>query len=543
MKKIFFILSALVFTFASCINDVENINPQQTTELDADALFNKIYATFVLTGQKGPSDNGDLINMDEGRSQYTRMIWNLNELTTDESHWYWYKNDAGYEDLVQNTYNADNAVSQGFFYRAYFNITLCNLYLSYVEDDGTAETKARRAEVRFIRVMNYYSIMDLFGNGPFSDEFVMGQSGEYYTRVDFYNFIEKELKALETELKAEGTNTYGRVDQMAAKLMLSRLYLNAEVYTGQAQWQLAKDYAQKVINSNYYKLMTTDATNPVTGEYYSPYQMLFLADNDKTDAKYEDLFPILHNGETTQSYGGMHALILSCYSPNMSTVVPSGTDNNWGKCATIRGKLVDIFFGPATSSEPVINSINSAVSYANDDRALLLNTCGEDTYKRVITTQGEQTEGYCCVKFRNVRSDGAPTTTTNGYVDTDWPYLRIAEAYLNYAEADARMNNGVTSVDGGTMLNVLRARAHASTIKTSYSLDELRDEWAKEFWFEGRRRMDLVRFNSFGGQSEYKWEWMGGAANGNQFAATRNVFGIPSAEITNNPAIKQNAGY
>ncbi|MBQ0084701.1 MAG: RagB/SusD family nutrient uptake outer membrane protein [Prevotella sp.] len=547
MKKIFNLVLALgLFTLSSCIGDVENINPQQTTELDADALFNKVYATFVLTGQEGPTGSGDLINMDEGRSQYVRMVWNLNELTSDEAHWYWYKNDAGYEDLVQNTYSADNAVSQGFFYRAYFDITLCNLYLDNIQDDGTEETKARRAEVRFVRAMNYYSILDLFGGGPFAEEFKMGETAQYKSRTELFDFIEKELKEIDADLKPEGTNTFGRVDKAAAYLMLSRLYLNAEVYTGTPRWDDCMMYADKVINSGYYHLNTTGAINPKTGEVYSPYQMLFLADNDKTDAKYEDLFPLLQNGERTQSYGGMSALILSCYSPGMSHKVPSGTDDNWGKCATVRGKLADIFFGALTGAEPELETVSQAVNLAKDDRALMLNLTdkGDDNmevaYKRYITTQGEQSQGYCCVKFRNVRSDGGPTTTQNGYVDTNWPYLRVAEAYLNYAEASTRLN-GINE-DAANKINALRARANASQ-QTSYTLDDIRNEWAKEFWFEGRRRMDLVRFGCYGGQNNYKWEWMGNTPNGNQFAATRNIFGIPSAELTNNPNIQQNPGY
>lgn len=545
MKKIFNLTLALAFglCLTSCIDDIENINPQQTTELDADALFNKVYATFVLTGQNGPSDDNyaDLLKMDEGRSQYTRMLWNVNELSTDEAHWYWYKNDAGYEDLVHNTYGADNAVSQGLFYRVYFNITECNLYLKYIPDDGTEETKARRAEARLIRAMMYYTVMDLFGNGPFSDVYETGNSGVYYTRSQFFTWIEKELKEVDADLKAPRQNTYGRLDKAAAWLMLSRLYLNAEVYTGTAHWQEAMDYAKKVIDSNY-ELFTGEKISS-TGEHFTAYQMLFLADNNSNGAQVEAIFPLLHQGDKTQSYGAMHALILQSYSPDMSNDVPSGTDNNWGKCATIKMGLSQVFFGDKTDAEPNFCKVDktktgadNAVLAAGDDRALMYSK----GYTQKIETEGEQTHGYSCVKFRNVTSTGASTTTTNGFVDTDWPYLRAAEAYLNYAEASIRLNG--PNLDATSKINALRARAHAYE-QPNYTLDEVLNEWAKEFWWEGRRRMDLVRFGKFGGQNDYKWEFMGNAAEGNQFPAYRNIFGIPSAEITNNPAIQPNPGY
>ena len=55
--------------------------------------------------------------------------------------------------------------------------------------------------------------------------------------------------------------------------------------------------------------------------------------------------------------------------------------------------------------------------------------------------------------------------------------------------------------------------------------------------------MDLVRLNSFGGNNKYYWEWKGNAATGQKFSETRNIFGIPSADLTNNTNLKQNDGY
>ncbi|MBR6121355.1 MAG: RagB/SusD family nutrient uptake outer membrane protein [Prevotella sp.] len=534
----------------SCVNDldVENINPKQTTTLDTEALLNKIYASFVLTGQQGPAGNGDIKDADEGRSEFYRMVWNLNELTTDEAHWIWYTNDTGYEDLVENTYGADNAVASGLYYRIYFTITLCNQFLKEVADDGTAETKARRAEARFIRAYNYYMIMDLYGNAVFT-ETVSTEPGQYYTRKQFFNYVEQELLAVEQDLMAPESLSYGRISNVAAWMMLSRLYLNARVYLGLADdaaaseyYTKAKTYADKVITGQtYFKLCEKGATNPQTGEVYSAYQMLFLADNNENGAQQEMIIPVIHDGVNTTSYGGMHSLVLASYSAAMSEKVPSGTSNSWGKCNRLMGKLSDIFFG--STDVTGLTAIADVVKAANDDRALIY----PGSYKRNIVNEDDADAGYACVKFRNVRSDGKATSTTNAFVDTDLPLMRVAEAYLNYAEADARLNGGVTTKDGADKLNVLlnRANVPATQQSTSYGLNELRNQWAKEFWFEGRRRMDLVRFNSYGGQSDYKWEWMGNAASGQKFAATRNIFGIPYADITNNPNLEghQNEGY
>lgn len=518
----------------SCVKDldVDPINPQQTMEADYDALFNKIYASFALTGQTGPDGNKDLTSFDEGQSDFFRMFWYMNEFTTDEAHWIW-ATDAGVPDVLHNTYGATNDFSMGLYYRCYFTITLCNFYLDQVADDGTQETAKRRAEVRFIRALNYYYLMDNYGNAAFI-EHVSSEKAAYYTRSEFFTYVESELKTSESELAGAGQSNYGRVDKVAAQMLLARMYLNAEVYTGTARWQEAMDYSEKVINNGYYKLNTTGAVNPATGEVYSAYQMLFLADNDTNGAQYEAIFPIMFDGEKTQSHGGMNFLILSCYSADMSTTVPSGTDNSWGKCTRVRGKLIDTFFGEGVEA-PETDDVQTMTTAAGDDRALFYSK----GYTRYINDESEATQGYSCVKFRNVRSDGKGTAALVK-VDTDLPFMRVAEAYLTYAEASIRL--GGPNATANEYINTLRKRANAKQ-EATYTLDDVIKEWSKEFWFEGRRRMDLIRFGLYGGQSKYTWEFMGGVSSGAQFPAYRNVYPLPDNDLTNNENLKQNEGY
>ena len=527
------LMAAGTFT-TSCVKDldVDPINPQQTMEADYDALFNKIYASFALTGQEGPHGNRDLASFDEGQSDFYRMFWYMNEFTTDEAHWVW-ATDAGVPDVLHNTYGATNDFSIGLYYRCYFTITLCNFYLDQVADDGTDEIKRRRAEVRFIRALNYYYLMDMYGNAAFI-EHVSSEKAVYYTRSEFFTYVESELKACESDLADAGKNTYGRVDKVAADMLLARLYLNAEVYTGTAQWQNAMDYAEKVLNNGYYKLNTTGATNPATGETYTAYQMLFLADNDTNGAQYEAILPVLFDGLKTQSHGGMNFLVLSCYSTEMSEAIPSGTDNSWGKCTRVRGKLIDTFFGEGGDA-PETDNVGVMTKAANDDRALFYSK----GYSRYILDESEKEQGFSCVKFRNVRSDGKATAALVK-VDTDLPFIRIAEAYLTYAEASIRLNGANDKAT--SYINALRKRANALE-ESTYELKDVIKEWSKEFWFEGRRRMDLVRFNMYGGQSNYKWEFMGGVSSGSQFPAYRNIYALPDNDLTNNENLKQNAGY
>ena len=114
---------------------------------------------------------------------------------------------------------------------------------------------------------------------------------------------------------------------------------------------------------------------------------------------------------------------------------------------------------------------------------------------------------------------------------------------MAYAEATARQNNGTTTAEGANAINKLRARANNKDQKTSYSLNEILDEWCREFFFEGRRRTDLIRFGKFGGASDYKWQWKGGSFEGTNFSANLNIFAIPDTDMNSNHNLVQNPGY
>jgi len=498
---------------SSCVNDlhVDNINPQQTSELDANALLNKIYSSFVLTGQVGPDGDKDIKDIDEGRSDLYRKSWEMNEFPTGEASWQW--DDTGLPELLSKTWNADNASSVGLYYRLFFSITLCNYYLDEVGDDGSEDIKQKRAEVRFIRSLLYYYVMDFYANAAFIEHVSM-EPGERYTRDQYYSYIEKELLEIESDLAAPGANQYGRVDKVAAWMLLARLYLNAEVYVGTAQWAKAKEYADKVINNGYYHLNTTGANG------YSAYQLLFMADNNTNGAQYENIYPVLNDGIKTQSHGSMHFLVLSTYAKrdasDMDVIVPSGTDVSWGKCMAVTGQLVDAFFGKGVPAPATTEDVKNITDAAGDDRALFYTT----NYTRDITDRSQESQGYGCVKFRNVRSDGKPASAL-AKVDTDLPLMRIAEAYLTYAEAETRLNGETAAAK--EKIDALRNRAHAVTHE-AYNLSEIQEEWIREFWFEGRARIDQIRFGKY------------------NLPTYRFIYPIPNNDLTNNPNLVQNPG-
>ena len=66
--------------------------------------------------------------------------------------------------------------------------------------------------------------------------------------------------------------------------------------------------------------------------------------------------------------------------------------------------------------------------------------------------------------------------------------------------------------------------------------------FANEFYLEGRRRSDLVRFGMFT-TNKYVWDWKGGAMNGTSVASYYNLYPIPVSDINNNKNMSQNEGY
>ena len=503
---------ALSLTATSCVSDLDvdpTIDKNTDITFNQDANFRKIYANMALTGQQGPAGNGDIADIDEGTSDFFRQLWNMNELPTDEAICSW--GDAGIPEYNYGTWDASHGMVTCEYYRLYMGISLCNEFLTKTEELTDDHTKTERAEARFMRAMYYYYATDLFGNVPFMTV-VSEELAPQKSRAEICKFIEDELLDCVKDMKAPGTNTYGRADQAAAWLLLARLYLNSEVYTGTARWEDAAIYAKKVMDSSY--------------DLSPSYKNLFMGDNNSNGAQIEIILPILQDGIQTQNYGGSLFLIASTHKDDMPS---TGTSENWAGNRA-RKQLIDKFF----SGKAPNGDVDEMVSAAKDDRAMFF---GKDRTLE-IKKPSDFKQGFSCAKFTNLHADGSATHDSK-FVDMDVPFMRAAEAWLTYAEAEKRLGH---DSECKMAIDYLRNRAHKST-QPKYTLNEICDEWAREFYYEGRRRMDLIRFGKFGGDSDYTWEWKGGSQDGGTIEASRNVYGIPTKECVANSNIKQNPGY
>lgn len=320
----------------SCVKDldVDPIDPALQNDVTPEQLFNKCYSVFATSGNDGGDSNVDVAGLDGGFQHKFRQMWNSNELTTDEAICGW--GDEGIASYCHNSYSASHPMLRGYYYGLCIGITICNHYLEEFADYDATMT----AEVRFLRAFQFYLLMDAFGNIPFTTR-VSVDNPEQYSRAQVYEFIESELKDIIGEgsgnqvlsdpmPKKYGQQGYGRVDKAAAWMLLARLYLNAEVYTGTPQWAAARDYAKKVMDSPY-KLFTTgyDAVG-IDGKErkFTAYQMLFMGDNGTNGATVEAVFPVIQDGTRTTSYGGTNFLIASTFDADMHPYPYDASETN-----------------------------------------------------------------------------------------------------------------------------------------------------------------------------------------------------------------------
>lgn len=527
---VFFVTFALV---QSC-EDRLDLQPEDE-RLTADAAFEdpeayreflaKIYAGISLSGQEGPAGLPDLQGLDEGFSNYLRLYWKMQELTTDEAIIGW--NDGTIQDLHGQVWTSGNEFIRTMYTRIMYQVALCNEFLRQTTDgklsdrgvsaDLRAEIQIFRAEARFMRALSYWHAMDLFANPPFVTEgdpigaFLPPQ----IQRADLFDFVETELLDILDELappNADAVTYYGRADRAAAWMLLAKLYLNSEVYTGVDRYNDVITYTNNVIGAGY----TIDTS--------VPYFHSFLADNSTNGAESEVIFTIPFDGLRTQVFGGMTFMT---HAPVGGSMNPADFGINGG------------WFGIRTTPtfvEQFPGEENSA-----DGRALFWT----DGQNKDIDEVGPFNQGYAVTKYRNVDVNGVPGADNSGnHVDIDFPMFRLADAYLMYAEATLRGGGGSvsTAVD---YVNTLRLRAYGDASgaisQTDLTLDFILDERSRELYWECHRRTDLIRFGQFSDQGV--WQWKGNVQTGVTTDSFRDIMPIPATDLGLNTNLTQNPGY
>jgi hypothetical protein len=505
--------------------DTKPIDPLVTTSatvFDDPAAYKqflaKIYASLALSGQKGQFGAPEIQASDEGTTCFLREYWAAQEVTTDECINAW--GDGGLVEYHGGIWSDNNLYVKLMYERLFINIAYTNEYIrdvnarlgglaSPLKEDATRFV----AEARFMRAYFYAIAMDLFGNAPFATETDLPGTftPKQISRADLFKYVESELKAIEPALAPAGTNEYARADQAADWALLSRIYLNAKVYTGTDRNTDCITYCNKIISSGKYAL-------------HNNYRQLFLADNNSY--RDEIIMPIAEDGKNTQSYGDMTFVIHAAVggsedATNMFGIASGGWGGN-----RLTTTFVNKFADPS----------------GNTDKRAIFYSAGQATE---INNPTVFTEGYLSAKYKNVTSTGA-LGSNDTFVDTDFPLFRFSEIYLNYAEAVLRGGTGGDAATALSYMNKLRERAYGNTSgninASALTLNYLIDERARELYWEAHRRTDLIRFGLFTGGT-YLWDFKGNVKAGAATDAHLNVFPIPATDLQLNANLKQNPGY
>lgn len=495
-------------TSTSCVGDLDvkpddpNVTLGLTTAEQYYGVLAQAYGGLVLEGGISVDDGGAGV--------YSRQLWNLQELCTDEAIIGYNWDDAGIHELAFSTWSADNHWLYECFCRFNYQIALCNEFLRTISNAGNlipeAEQKVLRAESRVLRDLSYYHMIDLFGRGPWTDEnSTVGAIPPTYDRTELFDAIVADLTDAVPQLKPAAQQIYGRISREAGYMLLAKMYLNSEVYTGVARWRECAEACQEIV-----KTINTLAPD---------YRYLFCATNDKYVGNGEILWSIPQDENTLTTYGGTTYLSGGAYNGEVDpTVYGLGGADGWG--------------GPRVGTQ-----LSQALA-SNDKRRLIY----EGEFNEGLENLQSWTktgDGYMCVKFvytpeTNYYNEGGKNSTTTIFNSTDFPLFRLADTFLMLAECEL---HGV-SCNGLDYYNKVRLRAGLAPVG-SYTADDLLHERLCELYWEGHRRSDLVRFGKFSG-SQYLWAWKGGQYGGANTQSYRDLYCIPAQFI---PTLGQNPGY
>ena len=532
MNKLILKAALVIFmgtAFVSCTKKLDRLPTNEDTPLDVYSTFDgyksafaKVYGSFALTGNSGPAGNGDISGIDEGTSDFLRLYWWVQEISTDEAVVQAGWNDPGIHFFHPMNWTTDNVIIKGVYYRSFYQITLANEFIRQSSDANLAargitgkdadDIRGYALEARFLRAFQYSVLMDLFGNPPIVKEDAIPGTvvPQQIKRADLFEYIRTELEELETKLPVARTNEYGRADRAAAQALLARIYLNAEVYTGTPKYNEAATYASKVIGSGF--------------SLIPDYRQLMLADNQtNTD---EFILTINYDGLRTQGYGGTTFLTHASVGGDM-TASNFGIDGGWGGIRTTSA-LPNLF-------PDVTGTDDKRSQFFTNGQNINLSADPAPSFK----------EGYAVTKYRNKTKAGG-NGSSPAFSDIDFPLFRLAEMYLVYAEAYKRGATTATEALSIDYINTIRRRAYGSNsgdiIGSQLTLDFILAERARELYWEGFRRTDLIRFGKFT-EGTYLWPWKGGVSSGTEVASYRKLFPIPNSDINSNSNLVQNPGY
>ena len=452
-----------------------------------------------------------------------QATWEVHETVTDEcvvptrgSDWF---DGNRWKDFHFHDFKSDNNRIITAWNWAYFGISKSNSALKVLEQAAPNATRDNYiGQVRAVRAYFYWHLIDLFGNVPIVTKPDLSEGlPKNSTRADVFKFIEKELleaeKVLSTDVNAL---TYGLPTKWFAKALLTKLYLNAEVYTGTAKWDEAAKQAEEIMTSGKYN-------------YTDDYLSIFAFNNGPTIK--ENIFVIAQSANDNASVMQFPQKFLPKEFGN-SVDYKAGAWAGYSALPEFYDTYNDPkdqrnkqwFVGPQNFSngQPVMAGSKQVVitkempfGKANPANPFDLGGC-LDCY-----WQGVKNMKY-----------GFDPLSASSLQSNDFVVFRYSDIVLMKAEAEARKaNNPEIAL---IAVNQLRAKRGAAAF-TKLTWDTFLEERGREFAYEMWRRNDLIRFGAWG----KTW----GLKPNTVSKEHLKLFPIPLSQLQSNSNLKQNPGY
>jgi hypothetical protein len=529
MKKII-----ILFNILACLMIFESCS-----KLDVDVESQYVKDNFPVTNADYAALFGTMYS--NLSSQYGVPYWRMQELSTDaaiiparDGNF----DDGGqYRQLHYHTWTIDHPNVRDIWQWGFGGINNCNRLINLTNESSVPEASktASLAEVRAMRALYYYFMMDLYGNVPIIDTFPVSTLPGNQTREKVFEFIEKELLAVVAQLPMKDNNNrqlvYGRPTQAMAYALLEKLYLNAEVYTGKPRYNDVVTMADNILKNTNYAL----------------------------DAKYSDIFDVNNGAQVNETIFaipydqqipgnqmtrfGFYPALAASYGINVGFSIAMSTTpeyyNRFNLTNDVRNSfwLIGKQYAPDANRKPDLSKpvfVAGTTTQIEITPDLILKP-GKPM--DLGNTVADQAKGVRSIKYwPDVNAIQA--TRLNG---NDMPVLRLADVMLMKAEAVLR-GATATTVNGElqtplVLVNKIRSRVGAPAA-TTVTLTTLLDERAREFSWEAWRRNDLIRF----GQFETEYPLPNDVLTMNK-DLTRRIYPIPANELKLNANLKQNPGY
>lgn len=475
-------------------------------------------------------------------SNYAINYWRMQELTTDEAiipaRDGNFDDGGQYRQLHYHTWTIDHPNVTGIWQWGFGGINNCNRLISLTnESQATAASKAASiAEVKAMRALYYFFMMEIYGNVPVITDFPATTLPATQPRTAVFAFIESELKSILQQLPSKSTNAatntlqYGRPTKGMAFALLAKMYLNAGVYTGTTRYNDVVAMADSVQKNTAY---TLDAR----------FRDIFLPNNGPQIN--ETIFAVPYDqqipGNQFTRFGFFPSLAPS-YGFTVGLSIAMSTTPEFYNRFNLAGDARNNTWlnGPQFLPDGNGGFTNQPALYPGTTRQIVLSP-----NLILITTKPMDvgnTEASQAMGVRSVKYYPDPTMTQATRLNNnDVPVFRLADVLLMKAEAILR-GAPVTIVNGAMqtpdyLVNRLRTRANAPQV-SGITLDGLLDERARELSWEGWRRNDLIRYGLF--EKEYPLPNDNLSMNKD---INRRLFPIPISEIRLNSKLVQNPGY